>query len=613
MKQLNDNSVNNDYLKKAKSKLYKKHCKNISDKYNLFTINNILSNSKCHIVSKFKDYLLYDDISEFLKRFYKGYESGTRLKKISHYFKETSVLYPNYSPLIESKYIYSNIIKKQMVINKQENYKKKNNRNYKLKKQYQEKNEKENKEDQNFFSSTIYNDILNESESFMSLLFGVDNKNKEIGKIKKDKINVKKNEDIDDVIKIIDIIEKNEDRKIDSNFIDDIDMDNENNEVDINNKHYYKKMPEITGNISKRNKKKIFSNINYSNNKTNENISYSNISNSNISNSIIFNKYKKNNNKNNKNSIKVDPDKINKISSQINIYNNNDASSKENNNNINSIQGKQDISNANTNNNNNNIVYHRKVKSTLIGNYLNKLELPSNSNVVNLLKFANETYAENTNKNSVRASLYKGVKYKNKNIRNSITKIINLPKSKILGNNLLSAKNIKNSNSNISLTNRTEIIHNQGPEMPTSTLSRFTKIDNIAKKIEISKKSKNNYFGIKKRGSPLSTRNYTSIISFYEDMNKNNNNKNISNSNRNIFNSINNNSIAPNNSVFYSSKKPENGFKSIYVNPNFTGPYSKPKCIYKDKKLNGLSARKLFNKSNEMINKEKENEKEKVN
>ena len=598
MKQLNDNSVNNDFLKKAKLKLYKNHCKNISDKYNLFTINNILSNSKCHIVSQFKDYLLYDDISEFLKRFYKGYESGTRLKKISHYFKETSVLYPNYSPLIESKYIYSNIIKKQMVINKQENYKKKNNKNYKLKKQYQEKNEKENKEEQNFFSSTIYNDILNESESFMNLLFGIDNKNKEIDKVKKDKINVKKKyEDIDDVIKIIDIIDKNEDIN-NNNFIEDIDMDD--NEFDINNKHYYKKMPEITTNISKRNKKKILNNINYSNNKTNENISNINISKSNISNSIIFNRYKKNN----KNSINVDH--VNKISSQINIFNNNDASSKENNNNINSIYTKQDISN--TKNNNNKIVYHRKVKSTLIGNYLNKLELPSNSNVVNLLKFANENFAENTNKNSVRASLYKGVKYKNKNIRNSINKIINLPKSKILDNNILSAKNIKNSNSNISLTNRTEII--QGSEMPNSTISRFTKIQNISKKIEISKKSKNNYFGIKKRGSPLSTRNYTSIISFYENMNKNNN-KNSSNSNRNIFNSINSNSIAPNNSVFYSSKKPENGFKSIYVNPNFTGPYSKPKCIYKDKKLNGLSARKLFNKSNELINKEKE--KEKVN
>jgi hypothetical protein len=592
MKQLNDKSVNNDFLQKAKLKLYKKHYKNISDKYNLFIINNILSNSKCHIVSKFKDYLLYDDISEFLKRFYKGYESGTRLKKISHYFKETSVLYPNYSPLIESKYIYSNIIKKQMVINKQENYKKKNNRNHKLKKQYQEKNEKENKEEQKFFSSTIYNDILNESESFMNLLFGVDNKNKEIGKEKKDRINVKKKyEDVDDFIKIIDIIEKNEDININNNnFIEDIEIDD--NEFDINNKHYYKKMPEIAKNISKRNRKKILSNINYSNNKTNENISISNISNNNISNSIIVNRYKKNN----KNFIKVD--QANKISSQINIFNNNDASSKENNNNINSIYNKQDISN----NNNNKIVYHRKVKSTLIGNYLNKLELPSNSNVVNLLKFANETYAENTNKNSVRASLYKGVKYKNKNLRNSITKIINLPKTKI-GNNLLSAKSIKN-NSNNSLTNRTEII--KGPEMPNSTLSRFTKIENISKKIEISKRNKNNYFGIKKRGSPLSTRNYTSIISFYENMDKNND-KNISNSNRNIFNSINSKSIAPNNSVFYSSKKPENGFKSIYVNPNFTGPYSKPKCIYKDKKLNGLSARKLFNKSNELINKEKEN------
>ena len=524
-------------------------------------------------------------------RFYKGYESGTRLKKISHYFKETSVLYPNYSPLIESKYIYSNIIKKQMVINKQENYKKKNNRNYKLKKQYHEKNEKENKEDQIFFSSTIYNDILNESESFMNLLFGIDNKNKEIGKTKKEKINVKKKyEDIDDIINIIDIIEKNEDININNNIIGEIDMDE--NEVDINNNHYYKKMPEITMNISKRNnKKKIINNINYNNNKTNENTSYSNISNSNISNSIIFNRYKKNN--------KIKVDLVNRIPSQNNIFNNNDASSKENNNNINSIYVKQD----NPNSNNNKIVYHRKVKSTLIGNYLNKLELPSNSNVVNLLKFANETYAENTNKNSVRASLYKGVKYKNKNLRNSITKIINLPKNKILGNNILSAKNIKNSNSNISLTNRTEII--QGAEMPNSTISRFTKIQNIAKKIEISKKSKNNYFGIKKRGSPLSTRNYTSIISFYENMNKNNN-KNSSNSNKNIFNSINNNCIAPNNSVFYSSKKPENGFKSIYVNPNFTGPYSKPKCIYKDKKLNGLSARKLFNKSNELINKEKE-------
>ena len=43
-------------------------------------------------------------------------------------------------------------------------------------------------------------------------------------------------------------------------------------------------------------------------------------------------------------------------------------------------------------------VYHRKVNSKLIGDYLNKLELPSNSNVIYLLKIANETNSYNINK-----------------------------------------------------------------------------------------------------------------------------------------------------------------------------------------------------------------------
>ena len=34
------------------------------------------------------------------------------------------------------------------------------------------------------------------------------------------------------------------------------------------------------------------------------------------------------------------------------------------------------------------IIYHRKVKSTIIGDYLNKAELPSNSNVINSLKIS---------------------------------------------------------------------------------------------------------------------------------------------------------------------------------------------------------------------------------
>lgn len=38
--------------------------------YNVKIINDIIYNECTHIVSVFKDYLIFDDISEFLKRFY---------------------------------------------------------------------------------------------------------------------------------------------------------------------------------------------------------------------------------------------------------------------------------------------------------------------------------------------------------------------------------------------------------------------------------------------------------------------------------------------------------------------------------------------------------------
>jgi len=337
MKQLNNKFIsNNEYLIKLKATLYKKYTNNISNKFNLIIINSILSNRKIHIVSKFKDFLLYDEISEFLKRFYRGDESSTRLKKISKYFKETSVLYPNYSPLFESKYIYSNIIKKQMVIIKQENYKKKN-KNCNIKKHYQDKNENI-KNEIIFFTSTIYNDILNESESFLSLLFGIDNKKKT-----KDNTNIiKKNEgdkDIEELFKIIDMIENNEDHNI-----------KKKDAVKNNNK----KETEIITDISRKNKKKINTDTN-NNNKIKE---------INFSSSLMMNKYKKKY----KNFIKIEKlDKINYKNNNSN--NNNNDTSKENNNNINSQQDNNQKSP-----NNNKMVYHRKVKSTLIGDYLNKLE-----------------------------------------------------------------------------------------------------------------------------------------------------------------------------------------------------------------------------------------------
>jgi hypothetical protein len=38
--------------------------------YNVKIINDIIYNEPTHVVSVFKDYLIYDDVSEFLKRPY---------------------------------------------------------------------------------------------------------------------------------------------------------------------------------------------------------------------------------------------------------------------------------------------------------------------------------------------------------------------------------------------------------------------------------------------------------------------------------------------------------------------------------------------------------------
>jgi len=49
------------------------------DYYNVKVINDIIYNDDTHLVSLFKDYLILDDISEFLKRTYRKDESVPRL------------------------------------------------------------------------------------------------------------------------------------------------------------------------------------------------------------------------------------------------------------------------------------------------------------------------------------------------------------------------------------------------------------------------------------------------------------------------------------------------------------------------------------------------------
>ena len=79
-------------------------------------ITNLIFNEQCRIVARFKDFLILDDMTEFLRRFYTKKELKRRLNKIFNFYENYSKIFPNYMILAENKYLYRNIRKKQKVI-----------------------------------------------------------------------------------------------------------------------------------------------------------------------------------------------------------------------------------------------------------------------------------------------------------------------------------------------------------------------------------------------------------------------------------------------------------------------------------------------------------------
>lgn len=70
--------------------------------YDIFVINSIIFDQKMHIVSTFKNYLLWDETSEFLKRFYYRTESDERIPNISQYYQSYTLFAPVYFGLSAS-------------------------------------------------------------------------------------------------------------------------------------------------------------------------------------------------------------------------------------------------------------------------------------------------------------------------------------------------------------------------------------------------------------------------------------------------------------------------------------------------------------------------------
>jgi len=84
--------------------------------------SDIMYNEPKHIVSVFKDYLILDDFSEYLKRFYRLDEAIERLPRIFEFYNKFSKVFPNYVAIpMEGRKLFKNIERKQKIIDERNN------------------------------------------------------------------------------------------------------------------------------------------------------------------------------------------------------------------------------------------------------------------------------------------------------------------------------------------------------------------------------------------------------------------------------------------------------------------------------------------------------------
>ena len=86
-----------DILSKNLREKYATHM----DAYNVKIVNDVISNEPTHIVAVFKDYLLYDDINDFLRRYYIKADITKKLSYITNYYSKYCTVFPNYINLEE--------------------------------------------------------------------------------------------------------------------------------------------------------------------------------------------------------------------------------------------------------------------------------------------------------------------------------------------------------------------------------------------------------------------------------------------------------------------------------------------------------------------------------
>ena len=352
--------------------------------YEKFQILLLMENANTHLVSLFKDYLLYDDSTEFLKDYYyKNKEIYQRLKTIYDYYESSSYLFPNYTAINEGKYIYRNIIKKQKLIDYLEDLEDKKKDKENKKKKNENLNLYQNEQSSSFFdvfNTRIYNNIIKETgnDSKINELFCVGNNG-----------NIECGDSIASILKLTEEMKENnkeiKDNKKESKEKDKKDINSNNNKNMYNNNNKKHKNNNINlNNINNKLKNKIQTKIyvsrriNVNSNKVNNNskkifkkpkvnININNILNNNFNN-LNSNNYTQN--YYNRNQIVIsDTNKTNDyLKSNFSYINNNKNNYKKNNiiiniinnNKTNNYQSNINYFSNNTSNSPNNIQHDNK-------------------------------------------------------------------------------------------------------------------------------------------------------------------------------------------------------------------------------------------------------------
>ena len=506
--------------------------------YELICINNLIYTENCHIVARFKDYLYYDDSTEFFNKFFQKDVLYTSLTKIFNFYAKYCKVFPNYMILPENEFLYRNLRKKQKMIDQFNEIKREEeeNRNHlKLKKN------KENENDYILFNKKVQESIENYKPSFtqstiiMMDYINFNNAKKESKIFNENSISISLNFNNDNLF--LNDINSSELTLI--SITNNINTTPTKNKKSNNNKLSFtpskkklksEKIEFGTKNNNDFNKKYIshYHNIKKSitkNNSNNENI---NINNNNAIKKIIHKKPIKNNNRiNNSNNINnanthkiIKKNKNNNSQSKVisnNIFFSSNNKTNKEKNKILTKNIKSNITKKNLFPTTEKIISHKRP----IYNYINK-KTEKNSNSINSKK-----YKKNNNQEVISISMKPSISPSNSKYNSLklkiIDNIITKNKSNLKSNILIYNKNNAN---NLSYMTKNKIIKSfQNNEITDNNINEKT---NTSKNIieKISKNNSNNGNG--KKSIKEIMNNYKNILKtkknchYSHDINKNN-------------------------------------------------------------------------------------------